>query len=115
MRSVKRPGGRVDGSGNALAVKSPGARQLAGVQQGNLDSLLNALADLGFGHEDVAELKDAVEGDAADSQTPPGKPGGRVKKFLGRAALGGIAVAGKDTLKEGVHMAGDLIRAYYGM
>lgn len=103
------------GHGNAVAVDSPGARQLTAVRAGDLDGLLKAAAALGLESEEVAELKDAVEGDAADAETPVGKPGGRVKRFLGKVALGGVTIASKDTLQEGVHMLGDLVRSYYGM
>lgn len=106
----------VYGHGNAVAVDSPGAVQHSGgVQPGDLGSLLGAAEDLGFAPEDIAELKDAVEGDAVDEETPAGKPGGRVKAFLGKAALGGLKLAGTDALQEGSKLAGDLVRAYYGI
>lgn len=103
------------GHGNAVAINSPGTIQLPEVQIGDLDSLIVAMQQLGVAPTDITELKDAIQGDEADAETPKGKPGGRVKKFMGKVALGGLAAAGKDGIKEGAAMLGELVRHFYGI
>lgn len=103
------------GHDNTVAVQGSAVGQHVTVQAGDLDSLTKALSQLGLRTEDVAELKHAIQDDEADEDTPKGQPGGRVKKFLGKVALGGVAAAGKDAVKEGMAMVGELVRHYYGI
>jgi hypothetical protein len=104
----------VYGHGNAVAVDSPGAVQLGGVNAGDLDGLLKAVADLGLQPEGVAELEEAIRGDEADEEAPAGRPGSRVASFLGQLSLGAFKIAGKEGIHEGVNVIGDLVKAHYG-
>lgn len=103
------------GSGNAVAVGSPGAVQLVRVPTGDLDSLLKAVEAAGLESNDVAELEEAIRGDAADSAVDQGTPGSRVGRFMGKLALGGLKSAGKAGIQEGAKVIGELVRAYYGI
>lgn len=103
------------GNANTLVVGSPNSVDINAVLVGDLDSLLAAAAGLGLATEDVVELKEAIEGDQADSATPPGKPGSRVTKFLGRALVGGLKTAGRATIQEGAKLLGELVQHYYGI
>lgn len=112
-RTVNNIVNLVYGSGNTVAVGS--SVQVTQVQAGDLDSLLKAVAAAGLSPGDVKELKQAVEGDAADEETPDGKPGSRVATFLGKVSLGGLKAAGQAGVQEGAKILGELVRAYYGM
>lgn len=105
------------GHGNTVAAASPGAIQFgsANVNVNDLDSLLAAVSALGFVHEDVAELKQAIEGDAGDDETPKGKPGSRVTSFLGKLAIGALKTAGQEGFKEIAQTANQLVLAHYGI
>jgi hypothetical protein len=103
------------GHGNTVAQASPGAVQIASANVNDVDSLLAAVSALGLVPEDVAELKEAIEGDAADSETPRGKPGSRVTNFLGKLATGALKTAAQDGFKEIAHTTGQLVLAQYGI
>jgi hypothetical protein len=103
------------GHGNSVAMGSPGTLQLGGIKPKDLPSLLAAVAALGFAPEDVAELGEAIRADEADENTPAGKPGSRVGRFLGKAALGTIKSAGQAGIQEGIKLLGEMVRAYYGV
>lgn len=103
------------GHGNTLAVDSPSAVQLGGVRINDLDSLLNLVAGLGLAPEEVSELRQAVEGDAADDETPEGEPGSRVTRFLGKLTLGALKSAGQTGIQEGAKAISKAILSYYGI
>lgn len=103
------------GHGNILAVDSAGAVQLGGVQVNDLQSLLTAVAELGFLPEDVEELRQAIEADEADETTPEGKPGSRVAQFLGKVSLGTLKTAGQTGVQEAAKAVGKMVMTHYGM
>ncbi|OMC33427.1 hypothetical protein A5739_08790 [Mycobacterium colombiense] len=103
------------GHGNVVAIDSPGAQQLGGVKVDDLESLLTAVAGLGFSPQDVAELREAIEDDKADQTTPQGKPGSRVAQFLGKVTLGTLKTAGQTGIQELAKAVGKMVMAYYGI
>lgn len=103
------------GHGNTVAIDSPGAQLLGGVQVNDLQSLLTAVAGLGFSPQDVSELREAIEADKADENTPQGKPGSRVAQFLGKVTLGTLKTAGQTGIQELAKALGKMVMAYYGI
>lgn len=105
----------VYGHGITVAVDSPGAVQLTGMQPNDLQGLLAAVAGLGLSPDDVTELRQAVQGDEADQRTPTGKPGSRVAQFMGKLTLGTVKTAGKTGVQELSKAVGKMVMAYYGI
>jgi hypothetical protein len=103
------------GHGNAVALDSPGAVQRAGVVAGDLGSLLKAVEALGLAAEDVADLEQAVRGDETDPETPEGRPGSRVRQFLGKVSLGGVKGAGQAAAGAVGNVVSALILTYYNV
>lgn len=103
------------GDGNTVAVDSPGTIQVGNVAAGDLDGLLAAARELGLPEDGLNELREALEGDAADDDEQGVRPGTRVTQFMGKLAMGGLAAAGEAGTKEGVNILGGLIRNYIGL
>jgi hypothetical protein len=85
------------------------------VKVNDLESLLSVVAALGVGPQDVSELREAVEGDDSDLETPKGRPGSRVTQFLGKLTLGALKSAGQTGIQEGGKAISKAILTYYGI
>lgn len=103
------------GSGNTVALGSPGAVQVGNVAAGDLEGLLTAVSALGLPSDQVAELRQAIEADEADEDSPKVGVGTRVKQFMGNAAMGGLTIAGETGTQEGIKMLGKLVGNYFGI
>lgn len=103
------------GSGNTLALGSPGAVQVETVVAGDLAGLLNAVSALGLSPDRVSELRMAIEADEADAEKPKAGMGTRVAQFLAKAAIGGMTIAGKTGTEEGIKMLDKAVGNYLGI
>jgi len=102
------------GDGNNIAVASHDvAQHIERVREGDLDSLIAALKQVGATDEEVLTLQQAIIDDASEA-TEKG-PGPRVRDYLGTAVLRTGSVAGKVGIGAAGGTLAAVVKAYYGI
>lgn len=102
------------GEGNNIAIASRDvAQHTERVREGDLESLIAALKQLGTEDADIQTLQQAITDDAAES-TEPG-PGPRVRDYIGTALLRTGGAAGKVGIGAAGGTLAAVIKAYYGI
>ena len=97
-----------------VAVGSTGVHQLADltVEEGNLESLAQALLQLSVPKEDITQLKEAISADGTGTKKGFGP---RVSDWLGRVVSNAASGAGKVTLATATEILPKLISKYSGL
>lgn len=102
------------GSHNFAIASSDFDQSVDSVVRGDKQSLFAALARLGIGEGDMADLKAALMEDESEASFERVQPGSRVQEWCGKAALGGIHLAGNAAAQVTASAVAAMVLRFFG-
>ncbi len=102
------------GSHNFAIGSSDFEQYVHSVIPGDKNSLFGALAKLGVADSDLADLETALAEDGSGAPSDRPQPGSRVQAWCGKAALGGIHVAGSAAAQVTAGVIAEMVLHFFG-